>query len=40
MRTLTILSLCFLTLSLSACSNTWQGLGKDMEKAGENMQKM
>jgi len=26
-------------ISLSACSNTWHGVGRDVEKAGQSIQK-
>lgn len=35
---LTILTLCLLSLGLSACSNTFEGAGKDIEKSGEWIQ--
>ena len=37
MTRLLMLSLC--VLSLAACSNTFQGAGKDIENAGEYIQK-
>ncbi|MCD8497567.1 MAG: entericidin A/B family lipoprotein [Alphaproteobacteria bacterium] len=40
MRFLTVLILASLALTnLSACSNTADGFGRDMEKAGEKIQK-
>jgi predicted small secreted protein len=39
---LTALALCFMTLALSACGNTWQGLrqdtGQNVEATGEAME--
>lgn len=43
MKTLKILTLLLTvsaaTVALSACSNTWDGAGKDVENVGEEMQK-
>lgn len=27
------------TMAVSACENTWHGMGRDMENAGQTMQK-
>ncbi len=32
------LALIILTLSVTACSNTFDGLGRDVERAGEKIQ--
>jgi predicted small secreted protein len=34
----TILSLAVLALGMSACSNTFHGVGEDIENAGEKIQ--
>ncbi|MCD8563101.1 MAG: entericidin A/B family lipoprotein [Alphaproteobacteria bacterium] len=39
MRLFIALLLIGASLNLAACSNTAQGFGKDMEKAGEKIQK-
>ncbi|MAH05728.1 MAG: entericidin EcnA/B family protein [Alphaproteobacteria bacterium] len=40
MKTLALLmSAAILTLSVSACSNTFHGVGQDIEKAGAKIQK-
>ncbi|MCS5597449.1 MAG: entericidin A/B family lipoprotein [Pseudomonadota bacterium] len=40
MKTLALLmSAAILTLSVSACSNTFHGVGQDIEKAGTKIQK-
>jgi|MDTB01.1.fsa_nt_gb predicted small secreted protein len=33
-----IITFCALSLSLSACGNTLNGLGQDIERAGEKVQ--
>lgn len=35
---MTILALLAGTFSMTGCSNTWKGAGKDVEKTGESMQ--
>ena len=39
MRIFALLSLVVIGLGLSACSNTVDGFGRDMEQAGEKIQK-
>ena len=32
------LTMAFVLLTLSACANTWNGVGRDVERVGERMQ--
>lgn len=34
-----ILAMSFVLLTVCACGNTWDGVGRDMERAGQRMQR-
>lgn len=34
----TLLSVCLMTLALAACANTFDGAGRDIERAGQKIQ--
>ena len=38
MKTLTLLMMLFAVLSLSACSNTLEGMGKDIQEMGKSIE--
>jgi predicted small secreted protein len=37
-KTFLVLGAVLCTMAVSACENTWHGMGRDMEETGENMQ--
>ncbi len=37
-KTILILGALVCTMAVTACENTWHGMGRDMEETGETMQ--
>lgn len=37
-KAMLLLAAVLCTMSVTACENTWHGMGRDMEKNGEKMQ--